>query len=340
MKRSPSFALGLILIIAMALSVFILGCEGDQGPAGPAGPAGTTECMNCHADSSVVPAISYQWEHSQHGVGETIERNYPPCASCHTNEGFVEDITGKAFADEYMNVHKDLDNPSRIGCFTCHSPHTNLNFDLRTTAAVDLNEGDTFDYGNGNICANCHQARSPSTAIDPGGIEVTDFRWGPHHGTQSNILAGEGGYELTGYNYPDSPHTTFVTNGCPSCHMADPVGAFAGGHSMNMEYDGDDFVTGCNVTGCHSSSPLEDFEGTGQDDIQALLDELGTELRNRGLIDEDDHLIASDDTPASLTEVEAAAVWNYLLVLEDRSLGIHNTDYSTALLQNSLDSLP
>ncbi len=197
--------------------------------------------MNCHAGSSVVLAISYQWEHSNYGVGETIERNYGSCAGCHTDEGFVERITGKAFVDEYLVLEKDLDNPSRISCFTCHSPHTNLDFDLRTIAAVDLYEGGTFDYGNGNLYANCHQARSPDPAIDPAGIEVTNYRWGPHHGPPSNMLSGKGGYELDGCNYPNSPHTTFVTNGCPSCHKAAPVGAFAGGHSMNYGVRGRGF---------------------------------------------------------------------------------------------------
>ena len=62
-------------------------------------------------------------------------------------------MDGKAFVDEYLVLEKDLDNPSRIGCFTCHSPHTTLDFALRTVAAVDLNEGGTYDYGNSNICA-------------------------------------------------------------------------------------------------------------------------------------------------------------------------------------------
>ncbi len=107
-----------------------------------------------------------------------------------------------------------------------------------------------------------------------------------------------------------------------------------------MEYEEEDFVTGRNVTGCHRSAPLEDFSYDGaQTEISALLKQLGTELRTRDLIDEDELLVASETFPLSLTEAEAAAIWNYLLVLEDRSAGIHNTGYSRALLQNSLDSL-
>ena len=299
--------------------------------------------MTCHADTSVVWAISFQYDHSVHAAGETTNRNNPPCATCHTNEGFVESQTGEPFFDEHLAADRDLENPSPIGCFTCHAPHTNGDFSLRADGPVDLIMGGTFDYGPANICGNCHQARAANPAIDPAGITVTSSRWGPHHGTQGNMLAGEGGYEMEGYEYTNSIHTYYVDNGCVACHMAAPEGGVAGGHSWNMTYEDEgeeaEFTTGCNVEGCHQGD-LEDFNYEGaQDEIQTLLDQLETVLMTSGIMNEEHLLVASQSSPLELSEAQAAAVWNFLLVWEDRSLGVHNTEYAAALLQNSLDAL-
>ena len=40
------------------------------------------------------------------------------------------------------------------------------------------------------------------------------------------------------------------------------------------------------------------------------------------------------------TSAEAKAVWNYLIVLEDRSLGIHNADFAEAILNAALEFVP
>jgi hypothetical protein len=156
------------------------------------------------------------------------------------------------------------------------------------------------------------------------------------------MLSGNGGHEFEGYSYGNSPHTSVVDNGCIECHMADPYGAVAGGHSMNLifEYHGhdEDLVEGCNIDDCHDSSPLEDFD---RDDIQtdmlALMDELRTELLARDLIDEDDYVVVDEEV--TQTEAEAGAIFNFRFVLEDRSNGIHNGDYATDLLQSALDEL-
>jgi len=55
---------------------------------------------------------------------------------------------------------------------------------------------------------------------------------------------------------------------------------------------------------------------------------------NRGIIDAEGLAV-----PGKYSEAEAGALFNYLYVEEDRSEGIHNTDYSKALLEASLAEL-
>ena len=319
------FALGVIMALA--------GCEGPTGPEGPEGESGTEECFQCHSENSGLLAIEAQYENSVHDKGLDFERNTPPCSGCHTHEGFLARL---ATGDPGTPA-----NPSTIHCFTCHEPHTNGNFNLRTQSPVSLMLGGTFDRGHGNLCANCHQARvpSPRIAAAPDSTTITSTRWGPHHSNQSNMLAGAGGYEFAGYEYEDSPHTVAVINGCPSCHMATPLGARAGGHSMNLAYDdeGDeaDLVTGCNAEDCHYGA-VEDFSYAGaQAEVELLLEDLHSILLARGIIDDVDGL----PVKGKYSEAEAGALFNFLFVEEDRSKGIHNTDYAVALLESALAKL-
>ena len=319
-------------VLAVGAVLALGGCEGPTGPEGPEGESGTEECMQCHSENTALLAIEGQYENSAHGAGANIDRNSSTCARCHTHEGFLALLeTGSSGSPA---------NPSRIHCFTCHLPHTSGNFNLRTQTPVTFLLGGVFDRGHGNLCANCHQARvpNPRVAVAPDSTNITNNRWGPHHGGQANMLVGMGGYEFAGYEYENSPHTVAVTNGCPSCHMATPVGAKAGGHSMNVTYDNDgeegQLVTGCNAEDCHYGA-VEDFSYAGaQAEVELLLEDLHAALLSRSLIDADGLPV-----PGKYTEAEAGAIYNFLFVEEDRSAGIHNTDYAVALLQSSLDKL-
>jgi hypothetical protein len=212
---------------------------------------------------------------------------------------------------------------------------------LRVDDPVDLNMGGTYDMGASNLCANCHQARTLNPAVTDT-TRILSKRYGPHHGPQSNMLAGDGGYEFAGYSYPNSAHTNAVDDGCIECHMAEPYGVQAGGHTMNLVYlyhgHDEDLVDGCNVDDCHDSPELEEFNRDGiMDDIDDLLDELRTALKANGLLDDDDYAVP--DTLNTRTKAEAGAIYNFKFVLEDRSHGIHNANYAEALLQSSIDEL-
>lgn len=333
--QSRGRVLGAVIAVGFTLAVVtIFGCTGDQGPQGI---AGTADCVQCHNDDTEIAAKVGQWQNSVHATGGNFERNYPPCSGCHTSEGFVARM-------ETGDPGTPLD-PSAIGCFTCHTPHTTKDFELRTEDPVLLViGGGTYDHGESNICANCHQAREAEPVVSDT-TRILSSHWGPHHGVQASMLAGYGGYEFAGYSYENSYHSGGTPDGCVHCHMAAPFGAQAGGHTWNMtyEYHGseEDNVAGCNVVGCHGDGEgggLEDFNrGEVQTDIEELLEELKLELMAHNLVDEDGEVIP--DTLNTRDRIEAGALYNYLFVEEDRSMGIHNTDYAEGLLESALDEL-
>ncbi len=52
------------------------------------------------------------------------------------------------------------------------------------------------------------------------------------------------------------------------------------------------------------------------------------------MVDADGHPVSSS---TERTNDEAGALWNFLMVEEDRSHGIHNPQYARDLLQSSID---
>ncbi|MFQ6121998.1 MAG: hypothetical protein ACE5LA_02940, partial [Dehalococcoidales bacterium] len=307
------------------------GAAGPAGPTGSAGPPGTAVCSACHDDTTLIKARQVQWANSLHGSGSTFERNAASCAGCHTSQGFVARIAkGMDLAPE------DVSNPAPINCRTCHQIHTNFtkdDFALTTTKPVKLlTTGDTFDMGEGNLCANCHQPRLAAPEVGGGDVEITSPYWGPHHGPQSAILLGVAGY---GKSTGAGIHYSVVKEGCPVCHMADAYGAQAGGHTMSMEYIYHGHETP-NLAGCETChADIESFDRNGvQTEVEALLDELRELLIADGIMDDTDHAV-----PGTYSAERAGALFNYLMVLEDRSDGVHNPAYAKALLQTAIDAL-
>lgn len=339
----------LLIWAALAVAVlFVAGCErkvvvedDDQ--------TSLASCFTCHGDQEfAMLAAKNQWERSQHASGENADRNrnydpvrYQSCEKCHTNEGFIAELTGTPYPGGEFSV---------IGCFTCHAPHTNGNLDLRTTAATALKNGDSYDRSESNICARCHQARENATTYIVDGVRLTT-RWGPHHSNQADMLIGSNAYEYEGFTYRNSAHTNAAADGCLNCHMAPGISNMVGGHTFRM-YDEDSqhiLVSGCNTATCHNSAVSssfnitadEDYDWDGntegvEDEITGLLDSLFVLLRAGNLITTSGSPV--NNRVVALAE-SAGAVYNYLFVEEDRSNGIHNTEYAAGLLQSSINYL-
>lgn len=314
------------------------GPEGPTGPAGPQGPAGPAgadgsdaaldvadlSCTGCHNDTTILVSKDAQMEESLHGSGDSwVRGTSASCAGCHGTEG------SKARIDAGVPPHDDsiegVVNVSPMDCRTCHDVHmtyTEADWALTgdsTAVSLEYTDG-TFDKGASNLCANCHQIRNelPVAAAD-GTIELTSTRFGTHHGVEANMLLGEGG--LGDVSGSESPHYSLIEEGCVSCHMGEE-----GNHTWEPEVE--------RCVSCHAD--LEDFDRNGvQTEIQALLDQLQPLFVSAGILNTETGLANTGTYPAEI----AQAYWNYIYVIEDQSLGIHNPSYTKALLEFALTAL-
>jgi len=347
MKRVLTYLFAIGMMISVS-SLMFTSCtkEGPQGPPGADGQDGVdanATCTQCHNFADDVVAKIIQYDASLHGMGFTFERNGSSCAQCHTSQGFREFWTNGPLTASVMN-------PAPVGCRTCHKIHdsyTATDWELRWTDAFTNYDEKAMDLttdggdASANLCARCHQTRPLNPAItDPTSttsmLEPTSYRYGPHHGPQGNMLAGIGGFDITGGKYGNSYHTDRVA--CYDCHAADAYGKQSGGHTFIMayEYHGhmEDNVAGCNVEGCHSE--LEDFDyGGKQTIIEEKLETLKMKLEAAGVMDTVDHpgyLVVGVEYPQ-----KTLAVWyNYLYILEDRSLGVHNYKQANGMLDDGI----
>jgi len=357
LKKKMSLLLGLTLSLVLVLLVPMISCaspadseaSGDAAAedaetvvvsededAGGGKADRLSACMDCHNDTTLILAREVQWEASYHGSGMTFERNGASCANCHTSEGFTERVAAGTF-----DISEDVQNPSPVNCRTCHDIHdtyTSTDWALTTTAPVTIElTGDIFDVGKANLCASCHQPRTSYEIPQAGGgdVEITSTRFGPHHGPQSTMLAGIGGYgdAYTGSNV----HYGNVEDGCISCHMTDNAyGKQAGGHTMNVTYEYHEetveYLAGC--TGCHTD--IESFDRNEvQTEVEELLEEAHGLLVAQGLIDGE----SGSGITGTFTSEQVGALWNFKTVEEDRSNGIHNPGFAKYLLETAIDAL-
>ncbi|MES0338425.1 MAG: hypothetical protein ABUK15_00005 [Anaerolineales bacterium] len=145
-------------------------------------------------------------------------------------------------------------------------------------------------------------------------IEITSSHWGPHHGPQSSMLLGVAGAGVEG---SPSAHFTMVADTCVSCHVGE-----GGDHTFEPD------VAAC--TGCHADA--EDFDVNGlQTEVEALTADLGEKLEAAGL------LLDGHPNPGTFPAAQTQAAWNWIyIVLEDKSLGVHNPAYTKAMLEAGL----
>ncbi len=334
-------------LITLALVCFgmvlFVACEGPEGPAGPAGAAGAAgadgadgqdaqvTCLGCHNDATYADN-AFEFARSQHIMGEYADyaggRGY--CTPCHSHEAFVEFAINGENAGGY-------NTPSPFECATCHGLHETFDesfgedadYALRLTDAVTamFDETVTLDIdASSNLCVVCHQSRRGTGYYDDGSgttVTFTSSHTGPHHGPQSNILLGNNG------SAAGTAFSAHVGAGCVGCHMIETEGDeadVAGGHTFWPA------VESC--VECHSSATDFDVFG-GQTDIAEKLDALGLLLLGEGIL----HWEYDEDGDSSLHVVPGTydravfnAFWDYDIVLEDRSLGVHNPTYANDLL--------
>jgi hypothetical protein len=324
----------LALLCMLSLLFALAACEGEQGAQGVAGADGTDADVlcteQCHTDDASalqdwILSFQQETEASGHAHAESFVRRDADCSGCHTTEGYQYRVAnGTTIA---------IANSSRISCFACHAPHSNENFNMRKQGATDWIIGaGSYDKGNSNTCAMCHQGNEADPAIAVADT-ITNKRWGPHHGPQSNMLAGHGAYDFGTPISATHPHNgAGVPNGCVDCHMsAQPEDGMAGGHSFQMmfEYHGSFSVndTGC---GCHAGQNLNAKLTAAQTAYENAVRQLGGDLVTLGWIDTDTIYVA---VPSDVIDADGrGAIWNYRMLLEESSEGVHNPTYINGVI--------
>lgn len=280
-------------------------------------------CTECHNDTAIITGQKAAWQTSLHGSGTAFIEEGPrnACAGCHSGATFSKMI---AAGQNFSQVESGDTAPTHQDCRTCHQIHTtytSADWALETDAPVTfVVSGLTFDGGAGNLCANCHQARR----YMPNFIDKNDatkyaatIRFNPHLSVQGDILMGSGGFGVEG---KPGAHYSMVENTCVGCHMGE-----AKTHTFEPQ------LSNCQT--CHADAENYDVNGA-QTFVADEMEKLKAALQDKGLLDAN-----GAPVPGSYDEKLATALWNYGVIEEDASHGVHNPTYVKALLEAAFAAL-
>ena len=193
----------------------------------------------------------------------------------------------------------------------------------------------------------CHRSRVDVTNyITPTGNAITCVHWGPHEGPQADLFTGVGGYHFKNQTYGQSTHEQKLS--CVDCHMvAVADNANVPDHSFNPS------LSACKS--CHATATTFDVNGF-ESDVTAALTEIETWLNGAGLLtrvsaapytaltaaqlddgnwSEDEPVPGATIGNARLTQDQAGAIYNYLLVARVGGYGVHNPKYIGQILYAS-----
>jgi hypothetical protein len=329
---------------------------GDDEVATWTGPG---PCGNCHAQDAielrVANAIATQ--------GGGVVTN-----AMHGELNYRNPMTGALAESTYTGASK----VAQVGCVTCHSvteatdphrtglPYTPGSFPLRVpsgatdeariekspdTTAVT---GTAASVGTSNTCIWCHRSRKDVTNYIGADTLLTSVNWGPHDGPQGDVYSGAGGYHYAGKSYGTSTHQQKL--GCVDCHMP---GVAENNKSANHSFYPQ--VSSC--LPCHPGVTNFDVNG-GRSQTQLAVFELQKALNDAGFLTRSTaapYLPLSDKELADgffpldktrpggapdggnlhLTPDQAGALYDYLIVARDASLGAHNPKYTRQLIYDA-----
>ena len=309
------------------------GVDGVDGINGVDGVDGTASCVACHSESHRTP-INESYQLSGHAAGGAVgyAGGRDSCSRCHSNEGYINYITGKPAVA--------IENPTPVSCTTCHSSHSTFDFEndghdyaLRNTAPVTLDLTDAsyviaYEDKGSNNCTSCHQARSKAPIDeDNDGMYLQDYsRFYPHYSGQAQMLEGIQGAVIANGSTPyPSPGTAAHRTGasCTSCHMSSSSDGLTGMHTFEPNLE--------SCTACHTGTVPTEVAG-----LEADMAILHDKLLELGLINEAGSTLVQTELIPFKT---AQALWNYKTVEEDHSHGIHNPTYAKALIKNAIEAL-
>lgn len=304
-----------------------------------------------------------QFEATEDDAGTTIVNHKltgASCAKCHNGKEFVRVQIDGGDPEDVTPTLAEIPE-LRISCATCHDVHNAANekqLRVGDTDMIPIPWSDTDNVptmvngGWGNICIHCHDGRRDRGDYD-GQVTNGSGHFGPHGNPQGAMFFGLMGADLGGPTTYDSdhPHKSWNKDTCVTCHMyrrpyissSEPA---LFGHEFNAR------IERC-VT-CHTNYTVDQAT-----EFWAWVEDFQTnEIHARMAA-----FVAawpaawkdvSDPENPSLTSVESAvgagdgpakddptgnayreALWNYELVLNDATHGVHNPTFSKDLLDKA-----
>jgi hypothetical protein len=353
-KQTMLLILGILFFSLQGCShddyIPVPGPTGADGTNGTNGINGTTTCESCHSNSYRDP-IKASYALSVHAVQTMHETtnlaktetfnlttsdytNRTGCVQCHTSQGYIDKLNGDVLGTGLGVAEHNPAYPAgkqAISCATCHEKHSSFDFKndgndfaLRqgfTKVALDVDPTYKMDMGTSNTCVNCHQPRGlPPTTGD----QKLSSRFGPHHGPQSTLLEGIQGALIVGSTPYPAPKSAKHRTGssCVNCHMGKTTDGKNGAHTWHPTPNA--------CTTCHTGGAPASVTGYEADMLT-----LKGLLVAKGAYNATTNAFTSNTVPIKV----AQAAWNFALLQEDRSKGVHNPTYAKALLKNSIEAL-
>lgn len=329
LKEALKMLKRIIVLAALVCGVLIFGACTAQEEKKP------EENKTTQKTENVVGAVYDQWKKSGHATA--IEADNPTeapglraegnCFTCHN--GYAFELQAK-----------DLKGIGILKGASCDTCHTGYGHEVYEKGSATIPLGDVKG-GKGTLCMACHNGRG----------KKPDQKSAPHGSVQTDVLLSKSGAEVSGVSYGKSPHAT-KTDTCLACHMAADKNGVKD-HSFKMSED--NIANSCGK--CHKFKTFnppadKDYDGNGkkegiQDEVAGLLKVVKSavdEKLNGGKFSINHGEIQFEDKQAKVLTTPPSpelynAVWNYCLVTNDGSKGIHNPVYSVQLLQQSYKAL-
>lgn len=281
-----------------------------------------------------------------------------------TGTAGTDDETGTA-SEEGTGAAGEEEEQERdwVVATDCRACHTGAGAQIAEEGSVEgIPNLETAEGGQGALCMACHNGWHPP-GVSRG--EPT----APHYSTQTDMMyavntldpgasqgaTGGAGQDTTGTGESTgtagqgdeemrSPHLE-VRDTCVGCHVA-------GGDNANHRFEIEDFE-GCQREGCHEQDMTdggdaeEDYDGDGRTEkvtaeVEGLMDTLEQEIiRSAGItsFESAQGQVLFKGGRLNANGPEYAAAYNYLYVDKDGSRGIHNTQFTVQLLQDSIEAV-
>ncbi len=320
-------------------------------------------CNQCHNASATSHNVGGYYNLSGHALVPSEQRT--SCAPCHQGAGMVKFMESGKNPSSYAALTADeLATP--ISCVVCHDPHkaSTLKADgtmdpgLRQISVDSLRNGYQLKpAGTSQVCEYCHSSRYSVTAkVKPASAPYYGFgdRFGPHENPQFDMLVGSNGYQFGDASFTGLNTHMGLENGCVTCHMQPRMrngkGTAHTNHGMSMT-DTTWGFNGAKICGdCHGEvadyndvKAFYDYDRNGkiegvQTEIQGMLSQLKAALPQDA--SGNPVTMMADSLKVKNHPEIVEKIWNYYFVLNDGSMGIHNTKYAVRLLYKSLGWIP